>query len=635
MTTAPCRKISLFGLLSSALAASLCVFDSNASTIRDGYEVDYPAPKPGLTLPQVIGDSLPRGHLVLTYDDGLDEYSTELGRYLQSQNIRAIFFVNGCRFVGRGQGYPCSTLKQYPTDTMEQIVKYGHEIGNHTELHYSLKDDLPAVGAAKIKEGVLLTQTLIDPYQRNGYVYLRAPSNNWGQAPYDLLHGLPELGNLIGPVFYDFSIGDWACNDTRYFNPILTPEQCAQRYYQAVLSSPTRSGILQLHDRNPNAVGSDYTLRLTRALVDLLRADTSTRFVFTSLDAIPGMTGTGNFLTPSAYSSEFSDAGGTALFPGHYRSIRMGDVNGDGSPDICGKRVDGIYCIDGRSRAVSKWKDLPDDQGWRSPQYSATTALADLDKDGRADLCVRGAAGLYCFRSDGHAFASAVTWWSGGSFSDAEGWATDESMYASIQMGDIDGDGAADVCGRDASGIVCQRFTGAGFGPVERWISGKFDNVNHWNNVQYAATLRLGDINGDGRADLCGRASYGMACSLSRGTGFDAPTWWSASFSDREGWAGASSDGAERAYFRTLVLADLNGDGKADLCGQYETGVVCADSVGDRFGAYRHIDNRRLTGSAGYGAPAYALTLMIGDVEAGAGKEVCTRGPTGIVCLQR
>lgn len=631
------EKRGSFRVPPSVLAATFCAlsWSANASSIRDRYEVDYPAPQPGLTLPQIIGDSLPRGHLIFTYDDGLDEYSVELGRYLQSQNIRAIFFVNGCRFIGRGQGYPCSTLKQYPTSTMDQLLEYGHEIGNHTELHYSLKDDLANVGPDKIKEGVLLTQSLIEPYQSNGYVYLRAPSNNWGQAPYDLLHGLPELSRLTGPIFYDFSVGDWACNDSRYYNPSLTPEQCAQRYYQAVLSSPTRSGILQLHDRNPNAIGSDYTLRLTRALVDLLRSDTSTKFVFTSLDAIPGMTGTRNFLQTAQFSAEFADASGIAQVPGHYRSIRMGDVDGDGSPDVCGKRSDGIYCIDGRSRIATKWKDLPDDQGWRAPQYASTTMLADLDRDGRADLCARGAAGLYCFRSEGHAFSASVTWWSGNTFSDANGWGADESMYASIQMGDIDGDGDPDVCGRDASGIVCQRFNGNGFGSLERWISGKFDNANHWNNVQYAATLRLGDVDGDGRSDLCGRASYGIVCALSDGNGFGIPGWWSASFSDREGWAGSAIDGSGRAYFRTLALGDIDGDGKADLCGQYTTGVVCADSDGERFGAYRHIDNRQWTGANGYGAPPYALSLMIGNVEGDARREICTRGPSGIVCLER
>ena len=147
-TTPRSEKRGSFRVPPCVLAATFCAlsWSANASSIRDGYEVDYPAPQPGLTLPQIIGDSLPRGHLIFTYDDGLDEYSVELGRYLQSQNIRAIFFVNGCRFIGRGQGYPCSTLKQYPTSTMDQLLEYGHEIGNHTELHYSLKDDLANVG---------------------------------------------------------------------------------------------------------------------------------------------------------------------------------------------------------------------------------------------------------------------------------------------------------------------------------------------------------------------------------------------------------------------------------------------------------------------------------------------------------
>ena len=36
-----------------------------------------------------------------------------------------------------------------------------------------------------------------------------------------------------------------------------------------------------------------------------------------------------------------------------------------------------------------------------------------------------------------------------------------------------------------------------------------------WNKAQYDTTLQLGDVDGDGRADLCGRASTGwMALAM-------------------------------------------------------------------------------------------------------------------------
>lgn len=631
-----------------AQAISLLIAASAASVAsavnRDGFTAEYPSGQPGLTLPQVIGDNLPKGYIVFTYDDGMDEHSVAMARYLQGRNIRATFFVNGCRFIGRGAGEPCSQLKQYPLSTLEQLVSADQQIGNHTELHYALNSNFNSLGPAKIRQDVLLTQSLIAPYQRDGYSFFRAPSNNWGQAPYDLLRNEPALKDIAGPILYDYLGADWPCNDTNYNNPILGPETCAERIYgtdpthnsysRSMRGGVAKSGIVQMHDRSPNAVGSDYSFRLTRRLIELIKSDPDTKYVFTSLDAIPGMVGTDNRLTIDTYSTQFSDASGTDQVAGHYRSIRMGDVDGDGVPDVCGKRVDGIYCIDGRTRTSAKWRDLPDNQGWSEAKYSATAQLVDMDNDGRADLCVRGAAGIYCMRSLGNAFAATVTWTTGTVFSDAAGWGASESMYASIQMGDIDGDHRPDVCGRDATGIVCQLFNGSSFSAAQRWLTGGFDDANAWNHREYAATLRLGDVNGDGRADLCGRASYGIICSLSQGSAFSAPTWWSSAFADQEQWNIPAASGDERVYFQTLSLADINNDGRADLCGQYTTGVACAFSDGTRFSAYHHVDNRWMTGANGYGKPAYALPLMIGDTDGDQRKEICTRGAQGIRCLR-
>ncbi|KRA17185.1 FG-GAP-like repeat-containing protein [Lysobacter sp. Root604] len=630
--------------LSFAIVGATILSNTQAAT-RDGFIAEYPTTQLGLSLPQVIGDNLPIGYVVLTYDDGLDEHSVEMARYLQTRNIRATFFVNGCRFTGRGAGAPCSQLKQYPTSTLEELVAADQQVGNHTELHYALNRDLATAGPTKIKQDVLLTQSLVAPYQRDGYSFFRAPSNNWGQAPYDLLHGEPALQHVAGPILYDYLGADWSCMDSSISNPTLSPEACAERIYgtnpadlsgysRSIRGGVAKSGIIQMHDRMPNAVGSDYSFRLTKRLIELLRSDPDTKYVFTSLDAIPGMTGLNNRLNIETFSDGFSDASGTAQVAGHYRSIRMGDVTGDGVPDICGKRVDGIHCINGQTRVSTKWRDLPDSQGWSHAKYSSTAQMVDMDNDGRMDMCVRGGDGLYCFRSLGSSFATPSTWFTGSVFSDAGGWGADESMYASIQMGDIDGDSRPDVCGRDAAGIICQRFNGTSFSAGERWLTGSFDNANAWNHREYAATLRLGDINGDGRADLCGRASYGIICSLSSGTGFLPPTWWSSAFADQERWNIPAVSGDERVYFHTLSLADMNQDGKADICGQYTTGVACAFSDGTRFSAYHHVDNRLMTGANGYGRPAYALPLMIGDLDGDQRKEICTRGIEGIRCLR-
>jgi peptidoglycan/xylan/chitin deacetylase (PgdA/CDA1 family) len=68
-----------------------------------------------------------------------------------------------------------------------------------------------------------------------------------------------------------------------------------------------------------------------------------------------------------------------------------------------------------------------------------------------------------------------------------------------------------------------------------------------------------GDLNGDGRADACGRTPAGFACALATTTGFAAPSVWSHdAFATSHAW-----------------LADLNGDGRADLCVEQADGLAC------------------------------------------------------------
>jgi hypothetical protein len=81
------------------------------------------------------------------------------------------------------------------------------------------------------------------------------------------------------------------------------------------------------------------------------------------------------------------------------------------------------------------------------------------------------------------------------------------------------------------------------------------------------ATIRLGDLNGDGLADACGRAPEGIVCALATGNGYLAPSIWLPEMSDAAGWA---------RYGATIALADVNGDGRADVCGSGPDGPVCA-----------------------------------------------------------
>ena len=132
---------------------------------------------------------------------------------------------------------------------------------------------------------------------------------------------------------------------------------------------------------------------------------------------------------------------------------------------------------------------------------------ADVDGDGKADVCARAAAGIICELSSGAEFPTAVT---GPAWSDANGWANPQ-YYNTIQFVDMDGDGKADVCGRAAAGVVCELSDGKSF-PTE--IQGPaWSDAEGWAAPEYESTIRFADIDGDGKVDVCGRSAAGIVCS--------------------------------------------------------------------------------------------------------------------------
>jgi peptidoglycan/xylan/chitin deacetylase (PgdA/CDA1 family) len=151
--------------------------------------------------------------------------------------------------------------------------------------------------------------------------------------------------------------------------------------------------------------------------------------------------------------------------------------------------------------------------GASQPGDGAPIQLADVDGDGRADRCERTAQGIFCALSRGGRFTAPQKWSSGADFSDQAGWAADASLHGTIRFGDLNGDGRADVCGRTREGVVCALSTGRGFTKATLWQEGMSDAAG-WGAAAHATSIQLVDVNGDGRADLCGRGPDGLVCGL-------------------------------------------------------------------------------------------------------------------------
>ncbi|MBZ5509013.1 MAG: FG-GAP-like repeat-containing protein [Acidobacteriia bacterium] len=336
----------------------------------------------------------------------------------------------------------------------------------------------------------------------------------------------------------------------------------------------------------------------------------------------------GSFGAPFLATSDFADAQSWNL-AGYYPSIRLGDVNGDGKADVCGRSSFGVICGlnngSGTFSAVTQWEsNMTDAFSWNLAQYTTTLLLGDVNGGGKADLCGRGSGDVLCEPSSGTNFGAYIA---SPIFTDAQGWGAADYYYGSLRLGDVNGDGSLDLCGRGSAGISCALNTGNGsFSAPVLWGNSSFTDAQSWNQSQYGTTIMLADINGDGKADVCGRASTGIVCALSTGSGFGQAYLATSDFSDLQGWNAGSY------YYGSIRLADVNGDGKPDICGRSSGGVICGLNNGNgSFGPVRQWEGS-FTDAAGWNQPQYGSTMMFADINGDGRPDVCGRGGAGIIC---
>ncbi len=299
-----------------------------------------------------------------------------------------------------------------------------------------------------------------------------------------------------------------------------------------------------------------------------------------------------------------------------YTTLRFGDLDGDGRADACVRQPDGVHCWlsngHGFDRAIPG-PELSDANGWDGPNAS-TIRLADVDGDGLADLCARGSDGFACYRSTGDGFEPLGVL---AALSDAAGFA-DVNYFATVRMGDVDGDGRADVCARGASGVSCWLSDGKGFS--EQIPGPAWSDASGFGAWQSWATIRIADVDGDGRADLCAREDAGFTCYLSGGHDFDQKIPGPAMADAASAWPIATS----------IRMGDLDGDGASDLCYRSATGIACWLSTRHGFGSL--LMGPPWTDATGWSDPARFRTLRFADVNGDDRLDLCARGAAGIEC---
>jgi hypothetical protein len=178
-------------------------------------------------------------------------------------------------------------------------------------------------------------------------------------------------------------------------------------------------------------------------------------------------------------------------------------------------------------------------------------------------------------------------------------------QYATIQTGDVDGDGAAELLGRSVFGVEIHKFSkergewlrflatmpDASNRPVQdQHVLTGFADARGWGQPQYYATIRTADIDGDGRAELLGRAPIGVIVFK---------------YSPGE-------NGAPGAWRQLTGLT---------------SGPQCTDNVGD-------VCATPFPDTSGLDQPQFYTTLQLADVDGKPGAELHIRAGNGIWTYQ-
>jgi len=289
-------------------------------------------------------------------------------------------------------------------------------------------------------------------------------------------------------------------------------------------------------------------------------------------DFICALSNGSDFETYTVWRAALSDASGWNAAE-HYTTLRLADVDGDGREDLCARDGAGFGCWISDGTTFARRVEGPrwsNDTGFTAARYYGTLRMGDVDGDGSSDVCIRAGDGMRCALSDGSGFPTTIV---GPAWGDAQGFHAIQ-YWSTLRMGDVNGDGLHDLCIRTSTDYRCHMSTGTGFGDAV--IVGALTDASGWDDPANYRTLRLGDVDGDGAEDICARANAEVRCWVWDGAAFaqrSGPLW-----SDATGWA------ATPAYYDTMRLADLDGDGRDDLCARSGAGWTCSLARGDTFG---------------------------------------------------
>jgi len=302
-------------------------------------------------------------------------------------------------------------------------------------------------------------------------------------------------------------------------------------------------------------------------------------------------------------------------------SIAVADVNGDGKLDLVatGWCEVGTSCPNGNNGLVGVLFGNGDGTFQAAQSYSYgdkydaySTAVGDLNGDGKPDLVVASGCvvGISCNGNGTDGVVSVLLGNGDGTFQAAQTYDSGAYIASSVAVGDVNGDGKPDLVVAN----VCFSSGSCDTGVIETLL-GNGDGTFRVSSITYPGTpiadyIAIADVNGDGKPDLV-VADYCLGGSCSSGAVSVLLGNGNGTFQATQNY----SSGGLGAY--SVAVADVNGDGKPDIvvANAYANGSSTSNSVvgvllGNGDGTFQ---SAQTYSSGGYEATSIAVADVNGD----------------------
>lgn len=174
--------------------------------------------------------------VALTFDDGPDpRYTEQIGQILADAGAPSTFFVMGRH------------VEQHP-EIVQTLMAQGHEIGNHTWNHPSLRAKSPQAIRAELET----TDNLLRDLGYTGPIPFRAP---YGHSWFTLPHVLKQREQTH--ILWTVQMNDWKPEVPEVMMELLAPKF-------------GNGAIILMHDGDGESAGADrrHTVTLVQMILD-------------------------------------------------------------------------------------------------------------------------------------------------------------------------------------------------------------------------------------------------------------------------------------------------------------------------------------------------------------------------------